>query len=404
LYGDIASFGILNGIAATFLSVFALRMGASDQQVGLLTALPALIYVIWMIPAGRLVESRRNIRSVGVTGAVLFRAQYALIALIPFLPAPYRVPALLVVITLAAFPLCVANVAITNVLADVVPPANRPRVMSMRNVLVSITSALAAAGAGKLLDALPRPLNYQVIFLIAFGAGMLSAFFFSRLVVEPAQRVSRFSMQPRQFAEQVREIVAVSCSNPAFLRFTAAAFVLHWALVTPWPLFALWWVNGLKATEGLLGLIATVNLSMTILSNPVWGKIAERRGNRFVLMAGFAGVVFMPVVNALLPRPELLLITEGYAGLIVPALNLGLFNAMLESCPVARRPAYISFYSAAVNVPIFLGPLLATGIFAPIFGVRLALALSSGLRMVAWVVMFVLLRKATSPGDGLAER
>jgi MFS family permease len=243
-----------------------------------------------------------------------------------------------------------------------------------------------------------------VIFLIAFGAGMLSAFFFSRLVVEPAQRVSRFSMQPRQFAEQVREIVAVSCSNPAFLRFTAAAFVLHWALVTPWPLFALWWVNGLKATEGLLGLIATVNLSMTILSNPVWGKIAERRGNRFVLMAGFAGVVFMPVVNALLPRPELLLITEGYAGLIVPALNLGLFNAMLESCPVARRPAYISFYSAAVNVPIFLGPLLATGIFAPIFGVQLALALSSGLRMVAWVVMFVLLRKATSPGDGLAER
>lgn len=393
LYGDVAAFGVINGIAGTFLSVFALRMGATNQDIGLLTALPALIYVLWFIPAGRLVESRRNIKAIGIVGIVLTRLQFALIALIPFLPAAYRVPVLLLIITLAAFPLCVANVAFTNVIADIVPPANRPRVMSVRAILVSLSSAVAAAGAGKLLDVLPRPGNYQILFAIAFGFGLLSIYFLSQLVVEQTHTVSSFSLQPRLFIQQIREIVVVAWGAPAFLRFTLAAFVMHWALVFAWPLFALWWVRGLKATEGLLGIVATINLTMTVLISPFWARVAERRGNHFVLLAGFAGVALIPLMNYFLPGPEYIMLTEAFGGLVLPAMSQGLFNSMLDVAPVDRRPAYIAFYSAAVNVPMFLAPLIATGIAVPLFGVRLALGMSTGLRIVAWLIMFALLRK-----------
>ncbi len=393
LYGDVAAFGVINGIAGTFLSVFALRMGATNQDIGLLTALPALIYVLWFVPAGRLVESRRSIKAVGLVGVFLTRLQFALIALIPFLPAAYRVPVLLLIITMAAFPLCVANVALTNVLADVVPPANRPRVMSVRAILVSLTSAVAAAGAGKLLDMLPMPGNYQVLFAIAFVFGLLSTYYLSQLVVAQTHTVSSFSLQPHLFIQQIREIVAIAWGAPAFLRFTLAAFVMHWALVFAWPLFALWWVRGLQATEGLLGIVATINLTMTVLISPFWARVAERRGNHFVLMAGFAGVAIIPLMNYFLPSPEYIMLTEAFGGLVLPAMSLGLFNSMLDVAPVDRRPAYIAFYSAAVNVPMFLAPLLATSIAVPLFGVRLALGLSTGLRIVAWLIMFALLRK-----------
>jgi hypothetical protein len=51
LYAETAWFGILSGLTATFVSVFALRLGASTEQVGLLTALPALVNVVWPIKA-----------------------------------------------------------------------------------------------------------------------------------------------------------------------------------------------------------------------------------------------------------------------------------------------------------------------------------------------------------------
>jgi len=50
LYLDVAWWGVLSGITSTFVSVFAIRLGASNTLVGLLVSLPALINVFWLIP------------------------------------------------------------------------------------------------------------------------------------------------------------------------------------------------------------------------------------------------------------------------------------------------------------------------------------------------------------------
>lgn len=46
LYREIAWFGVLSGVSATSISVFALRLGALNFFVGLRTSLPALVNVI----------------------------------------------------------------------------------------------------------------------------------------------------------------------------------------------------------------------------------------------------------------------------------------------------------------------------------------------------------------------
>jgi cyanate permease len=60
LYGDIAWFGVLAGVANAFLAVFTIRVGGSDTHVGLLSALPALISIFASLPGSRLVERKRN--------------------------------------------------------------------------------------------------------------------------------------------------------------------------------------------------------------------------------------------------------------------------------------------------------------------------------------------------------
>ena len=73
LYREIAWFGVLSGVSNTFISVFALRLGASNFLVGLRTSLPALINVIFQIPAARLVEREDDRRRVLLVSGFLMR-------------------------------------------------------------------------------------------------------------------------------------------------------------------------------------------------------------------------------------------------------------------------------------------------------------------------------------------
>ncbi|MGB9880432.1 MAG: hypothetical protein ACPLRM_06690, partial [Anaerolineae bacterium] len=56
LYREVAWYGVLSGVSSTFTSIFALRLGASNFLIGLLTALPALMNILFQIPAAHLVE------------------------------------------------------------------------------------------------------------------------------------------------------------------------------------------------------------------------------------------------------------------------------------------------------------------------------------------------------------
>ena len=77
LYLDIAWFGVLSGTSVNFLTVYATRLGASGLQIGLLTAMAAVVNLFLAIPAGRWIEKRHTGRAV-FWSSVLFRAGYFL--------------------------------------------------------------------------------------------------------------------------------------------------------------------------------------------------------------------------------------------------------------------------------------------------------------------------------------
>ena len=84
LYWDVVWFGILVGTTLTFLGVFAARQGASSFQIGLLSAGPAVISLIFTLPAGRWLEGKPLIRSASLS-AFGQRAGYLVLAAIPWL-------------------------------------------------------------------------------------------------------------------------------------------------------------------------------------------------------------------------------------------------------------------------------------------------------------------------------
>ncbi|MBI5307695.1 MAG: hypothetical protein HZB37_05015, partial [Planctomycetes bacterium] len=105
LYLDIAWFGVLSGTAVNFLNIYATRLGASGLQIGLLTAMAAVVNLFLAIPAGRWIEQRHTGRAV-FWSSVVFRFGYVLWIPLPWLfDAQGQIWALIVLAFLMAIPL-----------------------------------------------------------------------------------------------------------------------------------------------------------------------------------------------------------------------------------------------------------------------------------------------------------
>ena len=389
LYREVAWYGVLSSVTTTFASVFALRLGASTLLIGLLTALPALVNVLFQIPAARLVEREADRRKVLLWSGFWMRLPAFLIALVPILFKQGQAQAVIYITALGTIPAAVGNVSFTALLADVVAPQHRARVVSVRNVLLSAATTTTVLAAGKALDLLPFPFGYQVIFSVAFLASLVSLFYLGRVAV-PAAPASRQSKVGQDQPLDVRAYARTMLRQRNYVRFTLGSFIYHWGLYFPLPLYTIYRVRVLQISEGWIGTLSMVEALITIAGYYVWGKIAHKRGPHFVLLFGTLLVCIYPFATALSRSVGPLLLAVSIAGIAGPAFNLGLFNGLLEAAPTERRATYVATFNTVINLAAFASPLLGT-IVAEWLGIRQALFVGGIARVVGFAAFARLL-------------
>jgi MFS family permease len=402
LYVDTAWFGVLNGIASTFVSVFAIRLGASNREIGWLAALPALINVFWLIPSARLIERQRRRLPIILWTGFLQRLGYLLIALMPLFIYSHRVEAVIILNALITLPTAIINVAVTSLMADLTSIEKRARMVSTRNVLLSFVGMVVVLGGGKLLDLIPFPLNYQLLFGLGAGTSLLSLYYLKRIQV-PDAVIARHQARPKELLTlRLRRFVRTVTGQRDFMRFAGAIFVFHWGLYLSAPLYSVYRVRDLYASDSWVGFLATVFSATTILSYLWWGKVTEKHGNRLVLIISSLGLALYPTLTGLSPRLEPLIIVSVIGGMFSASYNLSSFNFMLEVCPPERRPSYVAIYTSLVNVTACLGPLLGT-FLADLSSVRIALLIAGGVRLIGAGFLCGLLPSGRSETRFLAD-
>ena len=390
LYVDTAWFGVLNGIATTFVSVFVIRLGASNREIGWLAALPALINVFWLIPSARLIERQQRRLPIILWTGLLQRLGYLLIALMPLFIYTRRVEAVIILNALITLPTAIINVAITSLMADLTPIQKRARMVSIRNVLLSSVGMVVVLLGGRFLDLVPFPLNYQLLFGLGTSASMLSLYYLKRIRV-PDAVIARHQARPKELLTlRLRHFVRAVTGQRDFMRFAGAIVVFHWGLYLPVPLYSVYKVRDLHASDAWIGLLATVFSATTILSYLWWSKVTEKRGNRWVLIVSSLGLALYPTLTGLSPRLEPLIVVAVIGAVFSASHNLSSFNLMLEVCPPEHRPSYVALYTSLVNVTAFLAPLLGT-FLADLTSVRMALLIAGGVRLIGAGFLYGLL-------------
>ncbi len=298
------------GAVAPFLPVFLTRLGASNFQVGLLSSMPAFAGLFLAIIVGRYLQTRKKIVPWYSSGRLLVVMCYALTGLMPFIvPREMLVPAILGVWALATIPQIIVNVAFSVVMNGVAGPEHRYDLMSRRWSVLGLVTSITVAIVGQVLEQLQFPINYQIVFVGLSLAGFLSYYYSSHIELPEAEPPP--SIPGESFRARVKNMLALIQSQPAFTSFMVKRFVFVFGTTLSNPLFPLYYVREVQASDAWIGIISMAQTVVMIVGYGLWVRQSKERGGRFVLLWTTFGLALYPIFTAFTVRVEWIVIYAG---------------------------------------------------------------------------------------------
>jgi MFS family permease len=371
------------GSVALFNAAFAIRLGADNFQVGLLSSIPALMAVLVSIPAGHFLQ-RRSRRAPWVFGSLLaHRAGYLLVALAPLLGFLGIEPGLLVevILVMISAPAHFFNVGWIPLLADVVPENRRAAVFTARNIINQATVSVMVFLCGQWLSRVIFPINYQVLYAFGFAVSMISMYYLHKMhVPDSTVDLAANGQKARSVGEWLRTSRDALTSHPAFMRITINTLLHGFGVWMAGPLYALYFVRVLNASDAWLGLNGTIASVGTIAGYSLWRWLMVRWGEPISLKRTIVLVGIYPILVGLTPSLPLILLYGALNGLVVPGTNLSHFNTLLKVTPAEARPRYTAIYITIMNIGATIMPLISVAL-ANVIGLE-AMLITAGLLSV----------------------
>jgi len=181
LYADIAGFGVLSGSTLAFLAIYMARLGASNWQIGLLTAGPALVNLVLALPAGRWLVTRPLTATVFWTSIGQRLLYPLLVPLCLWVPAAWQNAVILVLVMLTSIPGTVLAIGFNALFAEAVPEVWRGEVVGRRNAILALTVLVSTLGCGQVLRVLPFTIGYAIVFAVGTVGALYSSYHLARI-------------------------------------------------------------------------------------------------------------------------------------------------------------------------------------------------------------------------------
>lgn len=351
--------------AGAFLTGFALLLGASAFELGVIGALPFVSQLFQFVGA-YLEERTGQRRMLTVVSTTVSRAIWAVIALLPFahIAAPLRLAIFLLVLIISQALIGISANAWTSWMTDLVPMRQRGRYFGTRNTITSISAILATWGAGIILDNLRASQQDAIGYAILFGVSIVTALIGIGVLTRQPEPPMR-----RRERVRVSELFSAPFRVQSFRSLSILA--TGWALVTgiASPFFNAYGIRTLGLSFTLLAQFAVATSVVALFTQPLIGRLQDRLGNKTVLVGSMLGVILLPW-GWVLSTPDNqipLWLTSIFAGVFWPGITQGMVNLVMERAPAEGRGAFLAFYGAATGLGTFVAGLLG-GVIAGVLG------------------------------------
>jgi len=384
--------GLANA-SAPFIPVFLARLGATNFEVGLLTAMPAVAGLLLSLAIGQFLQRQPNVVPWYGRARFLSLLAYAFTGLVTLVvPSAWAVSVVLGIWAMVTVPQIMTNVGFSVVMNAVAGPQGRYELMSRRWSVLGLTSALAVAVVGQVLVRLPFPLNFQIVFMGFSLGGLVSLVFSSRLELPPNPPPPPPG-PPRPLGERLRAARGLVAAYPAFVAFTTKRFVFLSGMALAAPIFPLYYVRAAHATDDAIGLISTAQSFAMLIGYRLWTRLSQRRGSRLVLLCTTFGLALYPALTAGTQRVELLIALAAVSGLFQAGLDLVFFDELMKTVPPSQTALFAALAQSLQNLSAVAAPLIGT-LLADRVGLGGALLAGGALRLLAFALFLVARPKA----------
>ncbi len=379
---EVTWFGLALASTSRFLSVFAIRLGATPVQLGWLTALPFAVLLLSTTLSTRWRRHFSNSIQAIYLPSLGFRFVFLFPALTPLFPSQWQTPWLIFSAALAALPQGISNTIFVSMMREAVPQDKLTPLMSRRNIGMNITLGIAALGFGVWLENAPYPLNYQVMFLFAFLMALASHLQLMRVRVQPV----KFSLPDRQ--NSVRPL-----QSPKFRITLLVAVLIYLSFFAIVPVTPLHLVESLGANEGFMALFGLAEISAAAVVSAFTNRLVQRIGNQRMIAFAMVGTCLAAIVLASAQDLRATLLAASISGASWTAATIGLFGLLYESThdvADADMTRFITLYNQVMFCAAFIGPMIGSNLAnlgIPLVTVMLA---GASLRLLAGGIVYAL--------------
>ncbi len=300
-------------------------------------------------------------------------------------------------------------------MAAIVPPALRGRYFSVRNSIIHLTNLLSIPLIGLIITQWQGGAiqGYGVMLIGAVLLGLISLGFQQFMVdvnpqKEQSQSLPQASIKPDpSFSPSVSQILfqpiplASFWQNTNFLKFLVYFNFWAFSVNLSGPFFSVYLLNDLHLNISQVTLYNSFFAIANLLLLMVWGKLADRVGNRPILLGVGVGCAIFPLFWLLLdPNPLsiwfLLPLLHLFGGGTASAIDLCSNNLQLAIVPTQNQSMYFGLLGAFVGISGALGTMTG-GLLAQFCtgGLLELFVISSILRLLALLPLFFVNEKSS---------
>ena len=394
-----------NIVGGVLLSNFLVELHASPVEIGLSASIPMLANLIQ--PLGAYWSDRTRSRHmycfwIYAPARLIWLLLVAGIAIASWgqLDSHLLVQWTLLIVCITYALGALGSAAWLSWLAALVPQQLRGRYFGIRNSAASLTCLISVPIAGVIVSTYPRGTieGYGFVLLLGIIAGLVSLSYQWWMVdVDPQtqKQLAEITAQEVEIAPDRFFVIKSVVASPIlqdgnFLRFLFYFGMWTFAVNLSAPFFNLYMLDNLSIDVAWVTAYNSLTAGANLVMMLFWGKLADRFGNRALLLLVGILVAVTPLfwlvtganaVSIWLWLPLLHIVGGGTWA----AIDLCNNNIQLGIAPVKHQAAYFAVAAAIAGVSGALGTTAGGYLaqFANYGGIPGLFALSSGVRLVA---------------------
>jgi MFS family permease len=365
----------VNLTGTIFLPAYALLLGAQPIHIGILAALPFL-GTLAQLPGSVLVEKLQNRKKLVIGFAVAARGIWIILVIESIMVAADNgsfLLSLLIVLTACSQILgSCAGVGWLSWMAALVPEEIRGRYFGLRNSVLGIVTITLTIVGGYFLDwyryhfpASPVTRSFEILFITAIIAGMISAYFLYRQGdLRPQDTLLRTA------SPDPLKLFTEPFQHQNFRRFIRFALVWAFAVNFSSPFFIIYMLIDLKFSYTLISLYTMLSAVADFIGMGFWGHFSDRFGNRAIIIVTALVVALQPALwifsnNSVFSVYLLIPLLHMTGAFFFAAYNLCAVNLVFRMAPKEQNSAFFAFWSiasangAAAGVGAIMGGILS---------------------------------------------